>query len=200
MRPRLRNVIVLAFLSLVAGCFSIFQGIQGSGVRTKAARTVEAFQELNVFNNMTAEVTIGDDVRVEVEGDDNLVPLVETRVDNGVLNISVKEGYTTKIGLKVLIQTPKLEKVSAANASHVVLHGKLPAIEVTAANAANIDGSDLEVSEAKVNAANASHIVIHATERISGDASNASSVEYVGKCKDVKVQTANASSVNAKSS
>jgi len=198
MRVQYRFVFAIAFLILLSGCFLGFQGIQGSGIKTKVTRTLPAFRELSASNSITVDVTIGDELRVEVEGDDNLVPLVATHVHNGELVVKVDGGYSTNIGLKVLIQTPELEKASAANASHIVLRGKLPQIELTAANAANIDGENLEVQRATVSAANAAHIVIHAVERISGNASNASSVEYVGECKDVDVETSNASSLSAK--
>jgi hypothetical protein len=198
MRSHRRIVIVLAALVLISGCFRSFQITQGSGVRTKVTRDVTAFREISVSNAMTVDVTIGSELQVEVEGDDNIVPLVETRVESGSLIISVQGGYSTKIGLKVIIQTPELEKVSGANASTTLLKGQLDRIELNAANASTIDAERLEVKEATVRAANAATILVHATEQLSGEAANASTVSYIAGCKKVDVRSTNASSVNVK--
>lgn len=171
------------------------QGIKGSGVTGSELREVGEFTALSVQHAIQANVTIGPEQSVTVQGDDNLVPLVETRISNGQLHVGVSQSCSPTMPLQVTIVVPHLERVESSSASQVTLSGELDKIELQSSSASTIDGSQLTVQEAAVDASSASTIKIRATELIRGSASSASTVTSIGKCQSVQVDTSSAASV-----
>ena len=72
------------FVSLVvfaAGCHhGRYAEISGSGKRELQKRTVAPFTSISTEGAFTIEVTCQKDVSLEVEGDDNVLPLITTEV------------------------------------------------------------------------------------------------------------------------
>jgi hypothetical protein len=98
------------------GCF----GAVGSGRDATQAREVGAFKRLQVQGGIQATVTQG--VRaVSITADDNLLSLIETRVEGDVLIIRTKEGssISTSKGLRAAISNDVLEGVQAGGGSTV---------------------------------------------------------------------------------
>jgi hypothetical protein len=98
-----RNFVVIvlmgALLASLAGCNSLFGGtVSGSGTRKSESRTVSEFNEvlLSTVGTLTIEQTGTESLTVE--GDDNIVPLITTVVQNSRLEIRHdpgNESFTT---------------------------------------------------------------------------------------------------------
>src|SRR5262245_4331730 len=68
--------------------FSInFSGEKGSGKIATEQRDLKGFKGVDVGGAFLVEITAQKDYSVEVEADDNLLPLIKTEVDDGVLEI-----------------------------------------------------------------------------------------------------------------
>ena len=84
----------IALVSLVtsqAGCsFDLSAGTKGSGIATNDVRELPAFNEVKVSGTIKAEITVGGEQRVELIGDDNIVPLILPDVEDGVLRARLK--------------------------------------------------------------------------------------------------------------
>lgn len=98
------------------GCF----GAVGSGRDATQAREVGAFRRLQVQGGIQATVTQGARA-VSITADDNLISLIETRVEGDVLIISTKNGtsISTSKGLRAAITNDVLEGVTASGGSIV---------------------------------------------------------------------------------
>jgi hypothetical protein len=98
------------------GCF----GALGSGREATQAREVGAFRRLQVHGGIQATVTQGARA-VSITADDNLLSLIETRVEGDVLIIRTKEGtsISTSKGLRAAISNDVLEGVQASGGSIV---------------------------------------------------------------------------------
>ena len=84
--------IILSFLLLVlisAGC----DHRNGSGKIVSEKRNVGEFSRLKVSSGIHAEVKRGSQVTVEVETDDNVMDLIETKVENGTLLVRCERTY-----------------------------------------------------------------------------------------------------------
>jgi hypothetical protein len=99
-------------------------GTVGSGVVKDESRNVAAFHKVRVEQGLQAEVTQGDQTAVIVHGDDNLVGLVRTDVEDGELVIhmtSGSHGFETHSGLKVLVTTRSVDSGAASSGARLKL-------------------------------------------------------------------------------
>src|SRR6516165_12481646 len=102
MRPHLTTCV--AAIILAAGCEGSVQvgsnlkipAIEGSGTAKTETREVGPFSALEVHAAIHATVTPGDKVSVSLEGDDNLLPLVETTVRDGRLVAKFKDNTNVR--------------------------------------------------------------------------------------------------------
>lgn len=76
---------LLIGVALMASC--VFGGAIGSGRAVTETRAVSGFDsvEFSFFGDMT--ITQGDEESLTISGDDNIVPLIKTEVEDGVLKI-----------------------------------------------------------------------------------------------------------------
>ncbi len=99
-----RFCLTIAFLIGVGGCevnTGSGRGIPGSGVAASDTREVPAFDEVLLRTAGSLEVAIGALTPLELPGDDNLLPLIETRVEDGKLIISCGERIDPQTPLKM---------------------------------------------------------------------------------------------------
>jgi len=98
------------------GCF----GGVGSGREATQTRDVGAFKRLQVQGGIVATVTLGARA-VSLTADDNLLDLIETRIEGDLLIIRTKDGVsvTTSKGLRAAISNDVLQGVQAGGGSTV---------------------------------------------------------------------------------
>ena len=193
-------------------------GERGNGdVRTET-RDIKGFKGVDVSGVFEVEIVAQKEFSVQLEADENLLPLIKTEVDGGILEISTTKRIKSSSGLKVRISAPDIEKleisgvakVSLANlknagleletsgASKVNLAGETDKLVVEVSGASSIDAENLKSRAASVDASGASKVTVFATESIRSDASGASRVTYTGGATDVVKKTSGASSVSQK--
>ncbi len=114
------------------------KSVKGSGVMKTESREITGFTQISLAIPAKVELIQGDAERVTIEGDDNIVPLVETVVQNGELKIRFVEknmSVSTKL-LKLVVHVRNVEGLSVAGS------GKLRAEKLQAATLkADIAGS-----------------------------------------------------------
>jgi putative autotransporter adhesin-like protein len=204
--------LVLAGMVALSGCGK-YSAIEGSGVLKTESRKVADFSAIDIGHTLRLQLQLGEKTEVEVSGDDNLVPLVQTKVTGDKLEIGFEGSYSTKLGLTVKVTTPKLTALSATGAtsvaaaglkgeklklqingaSNATLSGKLDALELDCSGASRVLAKELETKQAKVEASGASHVEVFASEQLEATATGASSIGYVGKPKKILPQAAGVS-------
>ncbi len=88
MKKLLLCVVVLSTLSASA---QRLQNIKGSGNSKKVTREVGAFTGLLSQGPMDVIISYGKDSKVTIEADDNLLPYIETNVENNKLIVKTKK-------------------------------------------------------------------------------------------------------------
>lgn len=193
--------------------------IKGSGNVATEKRDVRDFKGVDAGGAMRVEITVGKGFSVELEGDDNILPLVKTEVRGGVLHIERKEGSRTwtKSHLIARISMPELNElgisgassalvtgvkserltINTSGASKVEISGEAREVKIDVSGASKLNGENLRTERADVEASGASKISIFASESINADASGASKVVYSGNPKSVSKDASGASSVSA---
>lgn len=128
--------------------------VQGSGNIAKQAREVSGFHALGLGLPGAVEVRIGNTESVTIESDDNLLPLIETVVEDGTLKIrTVRRNLQLDTRhLKVVITAKKLERIAVGGSGSVDaegLRGSQLAFDVGGSgsiNLRNIEGESVSVS------------------------------------------------------
>lgn len=117
----LRGIVLAAALACAAapstaGAWSWFGGetVQGSGAVKRQARQVSQFTGVALEVPGRMELRLGDSEGVTIETDDNLLPLVETVVENGTLKVrpSKRNMSLRTRNLKVVVTARQIERLS----------------------------------------------------------------------------------------
>jgi len=193
--------IVLTFclmtLFVLSGCH---HGVKGSGVRKTEKRELPAFNAIETSGAFEVQVNCQQPASFEVEADDNLLPLVETEVRDGVLRIRTTRGYTSSGGIVARITVPDLVSVRSTGAGKfnvanvknekfeirstgaatVVASGQSKAVKISSTGAGKIDAHDLRAADADVSVTGAAGVDVYATEELDVTVSGAGRVTYSG--------------------
>jgi len=106
------------------------KSVKGSGTVRTESRNVSGFSKISLAIPASAELVQGTTEGVSIESDDNIVPLIETVVENGTLKIRFSDknmSVSTKT-LKVTINAKTVEGLSVAGS------GDLRAARLQSAN------------------------------------------------------------------
>jgi hypothetical protein len=194
---------------------SFNSGVTGSGNIVTDKRNVSNFKGLDVGGIFKVEAIAQKDFGVEVEIDDNLVPMVNTEVRDGILHIELEGHVKSRGPILVRVFAPNLESiessgasnisvsqlknsslsVSSSGASKISVAGETAKLTVGVSGASNIDTSNLKAVDANIEASGASHVDVFASGKLSADASGASRITYSGSPTSVDRKTSGASSV-----
>ncbi|MBV9242069.1 MAG: DUF2807 domain-containing protein, partial [Acidobacteria bacterium] len=100
-----------------------FGGVRGSGNVITQKRDVSGFHAIEVGNTIQVDVVAQKDFSVTIETDDNIAPLIETEVENGVLEISCEKHISSSSAIRVHITAPDIDKVDASGVAKVSVAG-----------------------------------------------------------------------------
>ena len=79
--------------------------------------TFDGFTGVDVGGAFKVEIVAGKEYSVEVEADDNLVPLVRTQVEDGMLKIETEKRISSKSELKIRITAPDIDSLESSGVS-----------------------------------------------------------------------------------
>jgi hypothetical protein len=119
--------------------------VQGSGKIVSQARQPGAFRGVELTTGARVEVVTGGDDTLTIEGDDNILPLVETVVQNGVLMIRPVKKNMQIDGrrLRIVVRARGVDSLGVAGSGMLEAKGiradKLT-LEVAGSGALDIDG------------------------------------------------------------
>lgn len=207
-------------LCLFASCRHLGKGVQGSGVRKTEKRDLGAFKSIETSGAFEIQVTCQQPASLEVEGDDNLLPLVKTDVRNGVLRIYNDGSYTATKAITVRMSLPDLEAVSSTGAADIRVTdvknsqlaiswqgagrieaaGETKFIDITSTGAGKLDTSRLRAERAKVSVTGAAQVDVHASQQLDVNVSGVGQVNYHGNPGVVNKTVTGIGSVNKKGS
>jgi hypothetical protein len=193
-------------------------GISGSGNIVTEKRDVSGFTSVEAGGIFKVEITAGRDFAVEVEADDNLLPVIKTEVSGGVLKIASDRHIRSHGPIVIRVSAPDIDGVEATGASTVSVAnlnnrefsidssgaskvsaaGETGKLTLDISGASKVDASGLKAADANIDASGASHVEVNAVENLFIDASGASRVTYSGNPVNVEKKTSGASSASAR--
>lgn len=207
----------LAAALLVLGCDTpaFAERVTGSGTSATQSRDIAQVRSVGLSVPGTLDIVQGDRESLSVTGDDNVLPLVETAVEQGALRIRFRESrslsVTPKVPLRFTLQVRALEgiaiagsgdvraerldvpklHVSVSGSGNALLGGKVQSLDVDVAGSGNVKASKLEASRATVSIAGSGDARLWVREAISASIAGSGNVDYFG---DPKASTSIAGS------
>ena len=128
------------FIAALSSC----KMISGNGNVKKETRNPGTFTKIHSSGSADVVITSGSDCSVTVEDDDNLLPYMETVVENETLQIHYRDGISvTNDHAKIYVTAPTLSDVTTSGTSDIILSDVLrnPAkISFHSSGTGNIDG------------------------------------------------------------
>lgn len=196
---KLLSLIVLTLL-VTAGCHREFSGVRGSGKREVQKREVAPFTSISTDGAFNIEVVCQKTLSMEIEGDDNILPLVTTEVKDNVLRLSNTKSYSVDEPITFRIAVPNLEAISADGAGKIQITGvnndkilistngaaainvagTTKMIGVDSNGAAKIDTHNLRSTHAIVDTKGASKVDLGVCDKLDVNVSGVSHVTYRG--------------------
>lgn len=200
--------------------FSFGVQINGSGNVAVEKREVRDFTGVDASGAMMVEITVGRDFAVELEGDDNILPLIKTEVRNGVLHIErqSRTSFWSKNRVTARVSLPQLDNLdvsgassatitgvksesldlNASGASKIEISGEARTAKIDLSGASKLNGENLRIVRADVEASGASKAIVFVSEVITADASGASKIIYLGNPTTVNKDVSGASKISGK--
>src|SRR5688572_20970058 len=154
-----KATLVLAGASALALLFTA--AVPASAAERRETRAVSAFSEVEVGSALRAEISVGPEHKVEVIGDEALVPKVTTELRGDRLVVRMKEASWLRAReLPLLrISAPKLRDVGASGASRVSATGlAAPQLTLGASGASELTVSGIASDAVKLDASGASRV------------------------------------------
>lgn len=111
---QLTGILVLLGI-LISSCWFLGPSIKGNRNVTEKTRQVDEFDRIKVSRGMNVYITQGSPAKVVVIADSNLHEVIETKVEGGVLKITVKENIRSAKEKKVMVTIDKLSGVEVTS-------------------------------------------------------------------------------------
>jgi hypothetical protein len=190
--------LALSFVFVLSAC-----GVRGSGVRKTEKRDLPAFTSIETTGAFEVEVTCQKPASFEIEADDNILPLVQTEVRDGVLHVITTKHYSATGGILLRINVPNLAgvkstgagkfhvadvkndnfEIDSMGAATVFASGQSKALKIRSTGAGKIDAHDLRAQKADVTVTGAAGVEVNASDELDVTVSGAGRVTYSGNPK-----------------
>jgi hypothetical protein len=193
-------VLLMLLVSLAAACHHGLNQVSGSGNRQKQKREVASFTSISTNGAFHIEVVAQKPLALEIEADDNILPLVNMEVSNNVLHIKPSQSYSVSEPIIIRIAVPNLEGISSNGAGKIDVaglnnekfeidlngatairvSGETKLVDIDTNGAGKIDTSKLHAARAVVESKGVSRVEVHAADQLDVTVSGPSSVVYSG--------------------
>lgn len=185
---------------LIAGCILHHDQVVGSGQRQTQKREVPAFTSISTEGAYEIEFVSQKPVSLQIEGDDNILPVITTEVSHGVLRIRSNRSFSVDRPIILKITAPNLEGLSASGAGRIEISGlqndsfeidsngaptikvsgETKAVDIKSNGAGKIDAHKLRATKAVVEANGATKVEVFASDELNANVSGPSRVVYSG--------------------
>lgn len=218
------GIVVTNMFSVGRAAGSVFKfnldwkGTRGSGNVVTDRRDVSGFHGIDVGGVYQVEVSAQKEFSVTVETDDNLVPMIKTEVDDGILRIESDGRISPKNTIRIKIGAPNIDSlevsgvanvtvndvknsslaINSSGASKISVSGETSQLTVDVSGATKVDANELKSENANVETTGASNVTVNVSGTLKAEASGASHVNYSGNPTSVQKSTTGVANVSAR--
>jgi len=208
----------IALVVGLAGCslISTTDRVKGSGIVKTEKRSLAPFDSVEVSCHGSIQAHTQGQEGLEISGDDNIIPLITTEVNNSTLYIRSSKEYDSRDKLEIIVSAPDLKKfvfsgAGEANLSNVkndrveitftgagslTASGETKEADITLSGAGSVDAKNLHAVNAKVNSAGVGSVEIYVTGKLDAKAAGVGEINYYGSPKIVNRQAGGIGRIN----
>src|SRR5262245_58987520 len=208
----------IALVVGLAGCklISTADRVKGSGIIKTEKRSLAPFDSVEVSCHGSIQAHTQGQEGLEIRGDDNIIPLITTEVNNGTLYIRSSKEYNSRDNLEIIVSAPDLKKfvfsgagkadlsnvkndrvaITLTGAGSLTASGETKEADITLSGAGSVDAKNLHAASAKVNSTGVGNVEIYVTGQLDAKASGIGEINYYGNPKIVNKQAGEIGSIN----
>jgi putative autotransporter adhesin-like protein len=220
----MKRSFVIAFTAFTivfaaVGCQYIGKGVRGSGNRKAEKRTLASFKSVEASGAFEVNIVCQQSQSFEIEGDDNLLPIIKTDVKDGNLRVYSNTQFSASRPIEIRISVPDLETyissgagdvhisgvkndqlvLSNTGATNIEASGQTKFVDIESSGAGNIETNELHAERAKISVSGAANVEVYATQQLDVSVSGIGSVTYSGNPPVVNKSVSGIGSVRPKS-
>lgn len=156
----MKNLILLIIASAtLSSCASV----TGNGNVREEKRDISNIYEVKTSGSIDVEIHSGEKYSLVVENDENLLKYVITEIDNGVLNVHYKDGYSMiNDHARVIVTAPSLEKLVSSGSADITTKGLIKnsnQIEIATSGSGDIN-AEVDAPSVKVTGSGSGDITL----------------------------------------
>jgi Putative auto-transporter adhesin, head GIN domain len=122
MKKLLVSILVLCSLSSTA---QIWKSVKGNGHIQKETRNIGSFNSLISNGSINVKISYGSPKELTIQADENLLPYVETNLQNGTLTIKSKNNTNlrSKTGITVFLSMDQIKSLKLSGSGKIIGNG-----------------------------------------------------------------------------
>lgn len=221
MWKKLLVVLMVAALFLpacsVAG--NVLNVTRGSGNVIRETRNISGVTGIELAGSADVDITFGEAESLEVEAEDNIVPLIETKVENGRLVIGTKSNtsYSNTRPVTVHVTLKSLEAVSLSGSGSlsvqnfqgetfkvdldgsgdIEVSGTADRADMTLGGSGKINAEQLKANSVKVTVDGSGEANVYAGEQLDAVVSGSGTIRYSGNPAQVNKDVSGSGSITS---
>ncbi|MEA3461345.1 MAG: DUF2807 domain-containing protein, partial [Bacteroidota bacterium] len=178
--------IALALIAglVIAGCdWNGNQTIHGSGDVESMEVDIPAFEGVTVTGSCHVDIEIGEPQTVEFYAQSEVLDVLTYEVDDGILEISFKKGYTvnTSEEIRAEITISSVNYAGITGAGDFEFSGaQQELLDIYIAGAGNVDGFDMPVNDCNIRISGTGNCEVHVIDHLDVTISGVGNVWYRG--------------------
>ena len=198
-------VLVLSVITMFNGCIAD----EGNGRFAREVRQLEPFLRVKADGFIDVRIIQGQDQKVEVQGDENLLGCYETRVKGETLHINVEGWVKPEIRPLVIVRIPSLRAVEshgtgdvevtdlniihldaeASGTGDITLHGTATSLDAEISGTGDLHAANFACLEVLAHVSGTGDAAVHAAEMVEGSVSGTGNLKVYGNpiIREVKV-------------
>ena len=129
----MKQLLLLLCLAASIQSYAIWDVIKGNGISKTETREASGYTSLSSGGPMKVEIVYGTSNTIQLEGDENILPYIETIVKNGELTIRVKERISvqTKVPLRVHVSMTTINGIAHSGSGEIRGSGNFTSTQAT---------------------------------------------------------------------
>jgi len=212
-----RNLILLILISLsVISCK--ITGIKGNGDLITDTRKVDEFERIDVSGNFDVNITVGEEQRLEILAESNLLKYIKTKVKKQTLYIHSRKNLRPREDLKIIVTVPELYAIECSGvndicakginsdefyidlsgAGSINISGTTGILNIDVSGAADLMAKNLITEDISIDVSGAANAEVYASNSCNAEVSGAGFIELYGDAVDVSMDISGAGSIERK--
>ena len=176
-------LVTLVIISFAATAQWPFNKVEGNGVIKKEKREVGNFTSISSSGAWDVMLAYGSSSNLEIEGDENLLEYIETKVEDGKLSIRTKnrENIHSRKKIVVYVSATTLKSISQSGSGDIIGEGKFEnsgSTKVSVSGSGSVKLKFKQFAQTDVSVSGSGNIKLEGTtQKLSGRVSGSGNID-----------------------